>query len=139
MKKNFSRGAFSCYRGAMKTVLAVLATVLWVSAAWAQEEVIDAANLEALRAKAGQDVIVEGMVSEIGTTKDGGITFINIGMAKKQGFVAVVFRDYYPVFPDGFDKFRNQKVRVKGAITLYKSETPQIKLTAAEQITIVPQ
>jgi hypothetical protein len=123
----------------MKTVLAVLATVLWVSAAWAQEEVIDAANLEALRAKAGQDVIVEGMVTDIGTTKDGGITFVNIGMAKKQGFVAVVFRDNYPAFPDGFDKFRNQKVRVKGAISLYKSETPQIKLTSAEQLTIVPQ
>lgn len=123
----------------MKTVLAVLATVLWVSAAWAQEEVIDAANLEALRAKAGQEVIVEGMVTDIGTTKDGGITFVNIGMAKKQGFVAVVFRDNYPAFPDGFDKFRNQKVRVKGAISLYKSETPQIKLTSAEQLTIVPQ
>ncbi len=123
----------------MKTVLAVLAAVLWVSAAWAQEEVIDAANLEALRAKSGQDVIVEGMVAGIGTTKDGGITFINIGMAKKQGFVALVFRDAYPVFPEGFDKFRGQKVRVKGAISLYRGETPQIKLTAPGQITIVKE
>ncbi len=123
----------------MKTVLAVLATVLWVSVSWAQEAAIDATNLEALRAKAGQEVIVEGLVTDIGTTKDGGITFINIGLAKKQGFVAVVFRDNYPVFTDGFDKFRNQKVRVTGAISLYKSETPQIKLTSAEQLTIVPQ
>ena len=123
----------------MKTALAVLATVLWVSAAWAQEEVIEASNLEALRAKAGMDVIVEGLVSDIGTTKDGGITFINIGMAKKQGFVAVVFRDSYAAFPDGFDKFRNQKVRVNGAISLYRGETPQIKLKAPEQITIVKE
>ena len=124
----------------MKTVLAVLATVLWVSAAWAQEpEVIDAANLDVLRAKVGTNVIVEGIVSKIGTTKDGGITFINIGAAAKQGFVAVIFRDNYPAFPEGFDKFRDKKVRVSGALTLFRSETPQIKLKAPEQITIVTE
>lgn len=121
----------------MKTVLAVLAAVLWTSMAGAQEEVIDATNLEALRAKSGQEVVVEGLVSDIGTTKDGGITFINMGLAKKQGFVAVIFRDAYAVFPEGFDKFRNQKVRVTGPVSIFRGETPQIKLTAAEQITIV--
>lgn len=123
----------------MKTVLAILATVLWMSAAGAQEEVIDATNLEALRAKSGMDVVVEGLVTDLGTTKDGGITFINIGMAKKQGFVAVVFRDSYPAFAEGFDQYRNQKVRVTGAISLYRGETPQIKLTAPGQITIVKE
>lgn len=123
----------------MKTVLAVLATVLWVSAACAEEGVIDAADLTTLRAKAGTDVVVEGIVSDIGTTKDGGITFINIGMAKKQGFVAVIFRDSYPAFPEGFDKFREKKVRVSGALTLFRSETPQVKLKSPEQITIITQ
>lgn len=122
----------------MKTILAVIVAALAVTSVRAQE-VIDAANLDALRAKAGMDVVVEGVVTDIGTTKDGGITFVNIGAAKKQGFVAIVFRDAYQAFPDGFDKFRNQKVRVTGALTLFRGETPQVKLTAPEQITIVKE
>src|SRR5262245_19523290 len=98
----------------MKTALAVLATVLWMSAAVAQEpEVIDATNLEALRAKQGQDAVVEGQVTEIGTTKDSSITFINIGLPKKQGFVALIFQRNLAAFPEGIDKYKNQKVRVK--------------------------
>ena len=120
----------------MRTLLAVLATVVGMSAAWA-EEVIDATDLAALRAKAGTNVVVEGLVSEIGTTRDGGITFINIGMAKKQGFVAIVFKDNYQAFSEGFDKFREKKVRVSGALTLYRGETPQVKVNSPEQITLV--
>jgi DNA/RNA endonuclease YhcR with UshA esterase domain len=123
----------------MRTLLAVLATLVWISAARAEEGVIDATDLAALRAKAGTNVVVEGQVSEIGTTKDGGITFINIGMARKQGFVAVIFRDSYQAFPDGFDKFREKKVRVSGALTLFRGETPQIKLNSPDQIQIVTQ
>ena len=123
----------------MKSILAVLALVVGMSAAIAEEGVIDAADLAALRAKAGTDVVVEGIVSDIGTTKDGGITFLNVGMAKKQGFVAVIFRDSYQAFPEGFDKYREKKVRVSGALTLFRSETPQIKLKSPEQITIVTE
>lgn len=123
----------------MRTLLAVLATVVGMSVAWAEEAVIDATDLAALRAKAGTNVVVEGQVSEIGTTRDGGITFINIGMAKKQGFVAVVFRDNYAAFTEGFDKFREKKVRVSGALTLFRGETPQIKVNSPEQLTIVTE
>jgi hypothetical protein len=139
MKKNFPGTVSGATGWEMKTILAVLAVVMCASVAGAQEEVIDATNLEALRAKSGQEAMVEGLVSDIGTTKDGGITFINIGLAKKQGFVAVIFRDSYQLFPEGFDKFRNQKVRVTGPVSLFRGETPQIKLTAAEQITIVTE
>ena len=122
----------------MRTILAVFALVVGMSAAMAEDPVvIDAADLTALRAKAGTDVVVEGLVSDIGTTQDGGITFINIGMAKKQGFVAVIFKDSYQAFPEGFDKYRGKKVRVSGALTLFRSETPQVKLKTPEQITIV--
>ena len=123
----------------MKSILAVLALVVGMSAAIAEEGVIDAADLETLRAKAETEVVVEGIVSDIGTTKDGGITFLNVGMAKKQGFVAVIFRDSYQAFPEGFDKYREKKVRVSGALTLFRSETPQIKLKSPEQITIVTE
>lgn len=118
----------------------MFAIVVGMSAAMAEEPaVIDAADLETLRAKVDTPVVVEGLVSDIGTTKDGGITFINIGMAKKQGFVAVIFRDSYQAFPDGFDKFKDKKVRVSGTLTLFRSETPQVKLKSPDQITIVTE
>jgi DNA/RNA endonuclease YhcR with UshA esterase domain len=124
----------------MRTILATFALVVGMSAAMAEEPaVIDAADLETLRAKVDMPVVVEGLVSDIGTTKDGGITFINIGMAKKQGFVAVIFRDSYQAFPDGFDKFKDKKVRVSGTLTLFRSETPQVKLKSPDQITIVTE
>jgi hypothetical protein len=121
----------------MKTRLFLLVALMTVSFARAADEVLDAADLDAIRAKSGNNAIVEGQVTDIGTTKDGGITFINLGMPKKQGFVAIVFRDHYGAFPDGFDKFRNQKVRVTGVVKLYRGETPQIELRTPDQIAIV--
>lgn len=121
-------------------IISFLAVTMFVGAgALAQEEVLDATNLEALRAKVDTEVTVEGMVTDIGTTKEATITFINIGLPKKQGFVAVVFQKDYQAFPDGFDKYRNQKVRVKGLMKLYRSETPQIALASPDQITIVTE
>jgi hypothetical protein len=101
--------------------------------------VLDAMDLDAIRAKAGTEAFVTGQVTEIGTTKDGGITFINIGMPKKQGFVAVIFRQNYADFPEGFEKYRSQKVKVRGAIDLYRTEQPQIVLRSPEQISIVTE
>jgi OB-fold nucleic acid binding domain. len=122
----------------MKMLMALLTVLaMGMTAVRADESVIDATDLTALRAKAGTNVAVEGRVTEIGTTQDGGITFINVGMPRKQGFVAVIFRDHYQAFPDGFDKYREKKVRVSGVLTLYRGETPQIKLTSPEQIAIV--
>lgn len=124
----------------MKAFLGLIAIFGMTVGAWAQEPAptpIDATNLEALRAKVGTEVIVEGAVTDVGTTKDGGITFINLGLPKKQGFVAVVFKDSYSAFADGFDKYRAQKVRVKGLIKLYKTEQPEIVISAPDQITII--
>jgi len=104
-----------------------------------EQEPIDAIDLDALRAKAGSPAVVIGQVTDVGTTKDGGITFINVGMPKKKGFVAVIFRQNYESFPEGFESFRNQKVKVSGPIELYKSEQPQIVLRSAEQIEIVKE
>ncbi len=124
----------------MKTILALAGVAfLSLSAAAQDAEILDATNLDAIREKAGTEAVVEGLVTNIGTTKDGGITFINIGMGKKQGFVAVVFQKSYGAFGDGFDKFRDQKVRVSGPIELYRGEQPQIILNAPEQITIVTE
>lgn len=124
----------------MRTLLGLVAILGMTVGAMAQDQPaapIDATNLDVLRAKAGTDVVVEGLVTDVGTTKDGGITFINLGMPKKQGFVAVVFKDAYAAFPDGFDKYRSQKLRVKGIIKLYKGDQPEIVLTAPDQITVL--
>jgi len=108
---------------------------------YASEETapIDAVDLDALRAKVGTPAVVVGQVTDVGTTQDGGITFINVGMPKKKGFVAVIFRQNYANFPDGFEKFRNQKVSVSGPIELYKSEQPQIILRSPDQIEILTE
>jgi DNA/RNA endonuclease YhcR with UshA esterase domain len=127
----------------MKSLLSLAGVVLFATSVLAQDaaapEVIDAANLDVLRAKAGTEVIVEGPVTDVGTTKTGGITFINIGAPKKQGFVAVVFQDNYGAFAEGFDKYKAQKVRVQGVVDLYRGEQPQIKLSSPDQITIVSE
>lgn len=127
----------------MKSLLSFAGLVLFATSVLAQDpaapEVIDAANLDALRAKAGTEVVVEGSVTDVGTTKNGGITFINIGAPKKQGFVAVVFQDNYGAFGEGFDKYKAQTVRVQGVVDLYRGEQPQIKLTSPDQITIVTE
>jgi hypothetical protein len=104
-----------------------------------ETEPIDAMDLDALRAKAGTPAVVVGQVTDVGTTQDGGITFINVGMPKKKGFVAVIFRQNYDSFTEGFDKFRNQRVSVSGPIELYKSGQPQIILRSAEQIRILTE
>jgi len=123
----------------MKTMFSLLAAMVLSGSLFAQEEVLDATDLEALRAKVGVDAVVEGMVTEIGTTKEATITFVNIGLPKKQGFVALIFQKDYQAFPEGFDKYRNQKVRVKGLMKLYRGETPQIILTSPDQITVVTE
>lgn len=123
----------------MKAIAGLCLLVFLAANGFAQDEVVDATDLDALRAKAGMDATVEGLVHDIGTTKDSSITFINIGMPKKEGFVALAFQKDYAAFPDGFDKYRNQKVRVKGLVKLYKSEIPQIILSSPDQIEIVTE
>lgn len=123
----------------MKAIAGFCLLVFLTANGFAQDEVVDATDLDAIRAKVGMDATVEGLVRDIGTTKDSSITFVNIGMPKKGGFVALVFQKDYAAFPDGFDRYRNQKVRVKGRVKLYRSETPQIILTSSDQIEIVPE
>lgn len=113
-----------------------LCVLLVAHTAAGEEERIDATDLDQLRASAGKQVTVVGHVTSVGTTQDGDITFINVGMAKKQGFVGVIFRKDYGAFPEGFDHFRNASVAISGVLDLYRSEQPQIKIRTPDQITI---
>lgn len=98
--------------------------------------VLDAKDIDGIKAKDGTEIIVEGVVTTIGTTQNNSITFLNMG-AKKQSFVAVVFQSDYTNFPDGFDRYKNQMLRVRGFVSIYKGDIPQIKVSAPDQISIV--
>jgi len=100
---------------------------------------LDAANVDLLREKVGQDVVVEGPVTTIGTTSSKGITVINLGLPKKQGFAAVIFEKSYGAFPSGFDAYQDKKLRVKGTLSLFQNERLQIVVTSPEQIEIVSE
>ncbi|MFV0415842.1 MAG: hypothetical protein ACK5NG_05690 [Chthoniobacterales bacterium] len=122
----------------MKKLLSLLIVLSCTFNVLAQEEeILDATDLDTLKERAETEVIVEGFVTEIGKTKNDSITFINIGLPKKQGFVALIRQKDYSAFPDGFGIYDAKKVRVKGFLKLYKNEIPQISMTSPEQIEII--
>jgi len=125
----------------MKKTLPLLAVCLFAFSAVAEEPAapLDATNIDLLREKAGQQVTVEGVVTTVGSTKDNTITFINIGLPKKQGFVAVVFQRSYGAFPNGFSDLDGKKVRVSGEMKLYQETKPQIELSTADQLVVVTE
>jgi hypothetical protein len=98
--------------------------------------VVPAEDTAALEAKVGTEVIVEGKVRNVGKGQNDGITFLNFG-DRRAGFVAVVFAAAYSNFPDGFDGYAQQKVRVRGQLEKYRDQQLQIKITTADQLEIV--
>jgi len=106
------------------------------SAVDASSAAIPAEDISAMETKIGSEAVVEGFVKRIGKTADDSITFLNFGDSKS-GFVAIVFRSTYDKFPEGFDKFANQKVRVRGMLEKYKDRQMQIKITTTDQLEVV--
>ena len=120
----------------MKRTAVLICAVAIVSAAFCDEP-IDAKDLQQLRAQAGRDIVVEGIVTDVGTTKTNSMTFINMGLPKKQGFVAVIFQKNYGAFPEGFTAYKDQKLRVSGKLDLYRGDTPQIEVRSPDQVQIL--
>jgi DNA/RNA endonuclease YhcR with UshA esterase domain len=102
----------------------------------ADAPVIQSDDMAALEGKVGSDVVVEGVVQSVGAGPNDGITFINFG-ERKAGFVAVVFRPSYDKFPDGFEKYARQKVRIYGRLEKYRDRQLQVRLSTPDQITIL--
>lgn len=127
-----------------KPIVPIVLFTLFLSlgAAMAQEAqqadaaVIQADNLSELQAKVGAEVIVEGVVKEVSKAPGDNITFLNFGQ-RKSGFVVVVFRSSYDKFPEGLEKFANQKVRVRGTLESYKDRQVQIRVSTPDQLEIV--
>lgn len=97
---------------------------------------IQAEDTASLETKVGSEVVVEGVVRNVGTGPNGNITFLNFG-DRQTGFVAVIFRPAYDKFPEGFDKYSQQKVRVKGALEKYRDRQLQVKIFTPDQLEIV--
>jgi DNA/RNA endonuclease YhcR with UshA esterase domain len=100
----------------------------------AADNEIDALDLNALMDAIGKKVVVRGIVTRVGTTPDGKITFLNFGNKRDSGFVAIVFEKSYPQFSDGLKGFSGKEVRVSGVLELYKNQQPQIVIHSASQV-----
>lgn len=104
----------------------------------AEAPVFQAEDTAGMEAKVGREVIVEGVVRNVGKGANEGITFLNFG-DRRTGFVAVVFRPAYDKFPDGFDQYAQQKVRVRGQLEKYRDQQVQIKIFTPDQIEVVSE
>jgi tRNA(Ile2) C34 agmatinyltransferase TiaS len=98
--------------------------------------VIQSEDTAAMESKIGSEVIIEGVVANVGGGPNGNITFLNFG-DQRTGFVAVAFRPAYEKFPEGFDKYAQQKVRVRGSLEKYRDRQIQIKIFTPDQLEIV--
>lgn len=98
--------------------------------------VVQATDPASLEAKIGTEVIVEGVVQEVGIAPGDEVRFLNFGR-KRGSFVAVIFRDFYGNFPEGFEIYKQRKVRVRGILEKFRNRQIQIRLTAADQVRIV--
>ena len=105
-------------------------------AATSDAAVIQAEDTASMEAKVGSEVIIEGTVANVGKGPNDNITFLNFG-DRRTGFVAVVFRAAYDKFPEGFDKYSQQRVRVRGSLEKYRDRQMQIKIFTPDQLEIV--
>ncbi|MFZ9933683.1 MAG: OB-fold nucleic acid binding domain-containing protein [Chthoniobacterales bacterium] len=101
-----------------------------------ESAVLQAEDTASLEDKVGEEVVVEGVIRNVGKGPNDGITFLNFGEGKK-GFVAVIFSSAYDNFPDGFDQYADQKVRVKGSLEKYQDRQIQIKIFTPDQLEVV--
>jgi DNA/RNA endonuclease YhcR with UshA esterase domain len=82
----------------------------------------------------GEAVTVEGVVSQVSTSK-GGTTFINFGgRFPNHKFYAVIFRSNAGQF-SGVHSLEGHTVAISGTIQMYKGK-PQIILKSSDQITV---
>jgi hypothetical protein len=104
---------------------------------------LEASNLEGIRAAVGKTVLVKGRIQNVGATATNSIHFINFAGTSKGGFVGIVKQGDLPAITaalgaDLKSALTGKAVELRGEIVLYK-ETPQIVITAPEQVKVVAQ
>ena len=92
---------------------------------------------EQAAANVGRDVVVQGLVAQIGVSEDGDSLFLNFGgMYPFHVFNAVIFKQSLQRFPDAHS-WEGKTIKIRGAIQRYKGKgKPEIILEQPEQVTI---
>jgi hypothetical protein len=84
----------------------------------------------------GEEVMVEGVISDVGYSARSDTTFINMGgKYPNHAFTAVIFRSAKPLFPEA-RSWEGKKVRVRGMVKEYRGK-PEIVLERVEQVEVV--
>ena len=102
---------------------------------------VGVADSEALRKLTGSRVSIEGIVSRVGSSKNGGVVFMNFEGAPPNGFTAVVMLSQIAAVETSLGgnldaALPGRRVILTGPISLYR-ETPQIELKSGDQIKVV--
>jgi DNA/RNA endonuclease YhcR with UshA esterase domain len=102
-------------------------------------EVVDATDLEALRAVLGKEATAEGTIAMQGQNRSGSIRYLNFGADQKVALGLVFFLNYSEggsFTKEKLAEYVGKKVRVTGKIEEYKGGL-QIKINKLDQIEIV--
>jgi hypothetical protein len=105
--------------------------------------ILNASDDAGLRAAVGQIATVRGKVSQVDSTTSGSITFIDFEGTNRRRFTAIIRREKLENIRGQFGgdlsaAVTGKTVELSGKLQLYK-ETPEIILTKAEQLKIVPE
>jgi DNA/RNA endonuclease YhcR with UshA esterase domain len=86
----------------------------------------------------GHEVVVEGLISDVGYSARSDTTFLNMGRKyPNHAFTAVIFRSAKTLFPE-VRSWEGRKVRIRGLVKLYRGK-PEIVLERPEQVEVVKQ
>jgi type II secretory pathway pseudopilin PulG len=103
------------------------------------EKILDAQNLDQLRAHRGEKVAVEGKIERQGESKNGNVRFLDFKKDYREGFVLVFFtwKSDGKFTKEKLAEYLGKKVRATGKLTEYGS-TMQIEVESLDQLQIVP-
>jgi exonuclease VII large subunit len=83
----------------------------------------------------GEEVVVQGRVSQIGASERSHTLFLNFGGRYPSNvFTAVIFSRHLQAFP-GARSWEGKTVKIRGHVQLYKGK-PEIVLERPEQVTV---
>jgi hypothetical protein len=84
----------------------------------------------------GEEVVVEGVISDVGYSARTDTTFLNMGgKYPNHAFTAVIFKSSKALFPE-VQSWEGKKVRIRGVVKEYRGK-PEIVLARREQVEVV--
>ena len=84
----------------------------------------------------GKEVVVEGVISDVGYSSRSDTTFLNMGGRYPfNTFTAVIFKSAKPLFPQA-KSWEGKKVTIRGVVKQYRGK-PEIVLERAEPVEVV--